>query len=182
LIKGIEAVRNPKIENYYAVREEHKDGTPHYHVLMKFPKSCKVNIKNPRKFDIGGYHCNIQATRNRLAAWRYLHKPDGKSKHIGGDLKQPHTIQKEQKMDWWPKAVEFTNRSIFEEEFKRYAPRKFILNFNNIRGYMDHTFTPVIEKYESPKMEGNWTIPNPIKNWVTENLTNTPRKCTNPNH
>ncbi|KAH0547967.1 hypothetical protein GP486_008292 [Trichoglossum hirsutum] len=61
------AIQSFNFAEYYAVREEYKDGTPHYHVLAEFKE--KPNIKNPRKFDIQNHHCNIQKTRNRLAAW-----------------------------------------------------------------------------------------------------------------
>ncbi|KAI9769310.1 MAG: hypothetical protein M1839_003761 [Geoglossum umbratile] len=63
-IKGLKAVHNPKVQNYYAIRELHKDSTTHFHVLIELPK--KIHFWNPRKCNIGGYHCNIQRTRNVL--------------------------------------------------------------------------------------------------------------------
>lgn len=55
-----------KFEQYYAVQEEHQDGTPHFHILGEW--SSKKNIKSPKHFDIGTYHPNIGRTKNRLAA------------------------------------------------------------------------------------------------------------------
>jgi len=53
-------------------RELHQDGSPHIHVLLFFPK--RKEIKNARAFDIGGFHCNIQATKNPKQALQYLLK------------------------------------------------------------------------------------------------------------
>src|SRR5579862_168395 len=105
-IASLEAIVNPKIKEYYAVQELHKDKMPHYHVLVHFSKKTsngskyQVNIKDPRKFDIKGYQCNIQKTRNDLTAWRYLYKWKGESTYVGGTLKKPKSMAKETKAEW----------------------------------------------------------------------------------
>ena len=95
LIRGIEKLG---FEQYYVVLEQHKDNTPHYHVLREW--STKKNIKGARHFDIDGYYPNISKTKNRLAAWRYFHKADNRLTHIGGDIEMPRSIKKDLKDDF----------------------------------------------------------------------------------
>ena len=54
--------------------EQHKDGTPHLHCVLKFIK--KVDIRSECYFDINGYHPNIQTTKNINASINYI-KKDG---------------------------------------------------------------------------------------------------------
>jgi hypothetical protein len=63
-VAAIEKFENLSFEDFYTVKEEHKNRTPHYYVLGNFSK--KLNIKNPRKFDIGEYYYNIRKTKNQL--------------------------------------------------------------------------------------------------------------------
>lgn len=64
------------IEEYFCVRETHKDpGTCPYHLHVWFKTVNKPNIKNPRYFDIDGYHPNI-GKKNRAWIWNYLKKQD----------------------------------------------------------------------------------------------------------
>ena len=55
-------------------KENHEDGTPHLHSVIKFQK--KVDIRNETFFDIQGYHPNIQTTKNINASINYC-KKDG---------------------------------------------------------------------------------------------------------
>jgi hypothetical protein len=54
--------------------ENHKDGTPHLHAVIKFDK--KIDIKKETYFDFKGYHPNIQTTKNINASINYI-KKDG---------------------------------------------------------------------------------------------------------
>ncbi|KAH0566381.1 hypothetical protein GP486_000203 [Trichoglossum hirsutum] len=142
------AIQSFNFAEYYTVREEYKDRTPHYYVLAEFKE--KPNIKNSRKFNIQNHHCNIQKTRNRLATWRYLHKKDGSSKYVGGTLKASKTIKKDMKDDFWSDAVQINNDDIFVTEFKRNVPKEFILSYCNISAYRRDTFVPKQYDYEPP--------------------------------
>lgn len=54
--------------------EAHADGTPHLHAAVWFKR--KVQITNPRIFDIEGFHPSIESTRNWSASVTYV-KKDG---------------------------------------------------------------------------------------------------------
>jgi len=52
--------------------EQHEDGTPHLHAVLKFVK--KVDIRSEKYFDIEGFHPNIQTTKNINASINYIKK------------------------------------------------------------------------------------------------------------
>lgn len=63
--------------------EAHSDGTPHVHAYLRL--SNKRCFRDPRAFDIDGYHANIQPCRNPKHWLNYLRKED-KSPGLDGDL------------------------------------------------------------------------------------------------
>lgn len=52
--------------------ETHQDGNKHLHVFVSFTK--KKNIRNPRRWDIEGYHPNIQSAKSKDRAREYAMK------------------------------------------------------------------------------------------------------------
>lgn len=42
--------------------EKHEDGSPHLHAFIQFGR--RKNVKDCKYFDFGGYHFNVQATKN----------------------------------------------------------------------------------------------------------------------
>lgn len=164
----VAAIDKFKFEHYYAVREDHKDGTPHYHVIGEW--STKKNIKNPRFFDIQKFHPNIGRTRNRLAAWRYLHKTKGRSVHVGGDMPEPQGLKREVKDEFWKEIVNVKDRRHFISRFREEAPRDLILHYSNIRAYADDEFKVDVPEYTTPKLSGIWDLPDSITEWVEDNL------------
>ncbi|OMJ13215.1 Replication-associated protein A, partial [Smittium culicis] len=60
------------VETYIVARELHSDGTPHIHAYLKVKKT--INSKNPRYFDIKGYHGNYDSCRNPKNVMKYVMK------------------------------------------------------------------------------------------------------------
>lgn len=54
--------------------EQHQDGNNHLHAYIEYTK--RLNIKNPRKFDMEGLHPNITSCRNIMASINYCIKED----------------------------------------------------------------------------------------------------------
>jgi hypothetical protein len=52
--------------------ESHQDGTPHVHVFLQLEN--KFNCKNPRFWDLEGFHGNYQAARVPIDVLRYVQK------------------------------------------------------------------------------------------------------------
>lgn len=68
---------NEKLKNltYYVISQEvHEDGNLHLHALVCL--ASRLDIRSERYFDVGGFHPNIQATRNKEASKTYI-KKDG---------------------------------------------------------------------------------------------------------
>ncbi|QVH35918.1 replication initiation protein [Diaporthe pseudophoenicicola DNA virus 1] len=166
----VAAIEKFKFDQYYAVREDHKDGTPHYHVIGEW--TAKKNIKNPRFFDIQKFHPNIGRTRNRLAAWRYVHKTKGRSTHVGGDMPEPVGIRREAKDDFWKEAVTIKDRDTFISRFRQEAPRDLIVHYSNVKAYADDEFKVEAPEYCTPELSGYWDLPEEITEWVEENIKN----------
>jgi Geminivirus rep protein central domain. len=132
--------------------------------------STKKNIKNARYFDIGAYHPNIGTTRNKLAAWRYLHKKNNKSVHVGGNMAMPRTVKRDIKDDFWSEAVQIDDREKFIQRFKTEAPKEFILHYTSVKLYLTDVFCPVDTEYDPPHLTGIWDVPEPMIRWKRENL------------
>jgi len=59
-------------ESYVGAREEHKDGTPHIHVLICC--GAKFNIRDERYFDVEGFHGNYCSTTSVRSTRAYIKK------------------------------------------------------------------------------------------------------------
>nr|WPR18683.1 MAG: replication polyprotein [Chemarfal virus 13] len=64
--------RSPK--HVIVCSETHEDGTFHRHAYVNY--DGRINITNPRNFDFGSFHPNIQSCRN-VEAWKNYVKKDG---------------------------------------------------------------------------------------------------------
>lgn len=62
------------VTDWIIAKENHEDGTPHYHVLLRF--LVPFRTKNPRAFDVLGEHPNVQGARDPSKVAEYL-KKDG---------------------------------------------------------------------------------------------------------
>jgi hypothetical protein len=66
----------PNIGDYYVARETHKESKENpYHLHIWFELTQKPNFKNPKCFDIDGFHPNI-GNKKRNWIWNYLKKQD----------------------------------------------------------------------------------------------------------
>lgn len=54
--------------------EKHEDGSPHLHAYLIYTR--KLNIKDPKHFDVLTFHCNVQAVKDRDDWLKYI-KKDG---------------------------------------------------------------------------------------------------------
>ena len=61
-------------EKYLVCEQSYDDGTPHFHVILVYPK--RKQIYSPDYYDYLGVHPNIQTMRNMKAALDYVYKED----------------------------------------------------------------------------------------------------------
>ena len=77
MLKLFDLIDNaPPVRVLIVCREEHADGTPHYHVFVQFIGRLVVNDANAFDYSFNDveYHCNIQAARSARAVVKYLLK------------------------------------------------------------------------------------------------------------
>lgn len=63
---------NTKPQDVLVAKEAHQDGTPHFHIFLRFP--ARLDIINQREFDFGPYHPNIQSARSPKKVIAYCTK------------------------------------------------------------------------------------------------------------
>ena len=61
-------------EKYLVCEETYENGTPHFHVILMYPKRKDITIQS--YYDYLGIHPNIQVMRNMKAALDYVYKED----------------------------------------------------------------------------------------------------------
>lgn len=71
-------LNSPQCHSWFAAREYHQDGTPHYHILVKFNK--RRTFRDEREFDFLGHHPRIGAVRDVHNYFRYLSNPEKPSR------------------------------------------------------------------------------------------------------
>jgi len=78
-------LRHTGVEEYQSAREQHKDGSYHIHVYVRYSK--RLDVCNTRYFDIEfegrGYHPNIQGCKNRGKWLEYIAKGTDTSVDVG---------------------------------------------------------------------------------------------------
>lgn len=85
------------IVQYVIGKEEHKEddavlGKYHLHAVIRY--QCKINVKDPKFFDLMGFHCNIQAARNFQAAAQYAKKDGDYIENVEFDHSNPVNYRK----------------------------------------------------------------------------------------
>lgn len=65
-------LRRPK--NYIICQQTYIDGQPHFHVILIY--STRMDIRDPRYFDVLGLHPHFEPMRNMKAALQYVQKQD----------------------------------------------------------------------------------------------------------
>ena len=89
----------------------------------------------------------------------------------------PKAVQKEMKDDFWADAVEIKDRSEFLTLMKATVPHELILSYNNVKSYMNDTFTPTAQEYKQPVLDGIWDIPEELLDWKKKYLDRPFSKC-----
>jgi len=61
-----------KPQDVLVAKEAHADGTPHFHVFLRFP--ARIDILSANAFDFQGHHCNAQSARSPKKVIQYCVK------------------------------------------------------------------------------------------------------------
>lgn len=138
--------------------EQHQDGSDHRHAYVRFNR--RIDLRNPRDFDIMGFHCNVQRCQNP-EAWKNYIRKDGEF------------------MEWSDNAPEEDNpfelaRTLpYEQYFER--TRKKQISFQYARNAWDHAQSELnqITLYDDPNFALNLPLIEPLQCFnLSTQLTN----------
>ena len=148
---------------WIVARELHQSGIPHYHVLIEFKK--RMQTRNPRKFDIDGYHPNWKFVRT--TPWKmhdYVCKQgDIKFSSLERPLELPNT--KPELDVVWGTIVNQETKPDFLAKMKECVPKHYVTAYNNVAAYasahykeemMDYTSPDVVADEETTKAMAIW--------------------------
>ena len=122
------------MKEYCISKELHQNGDPHIHALIKF--ADKFRSRNPRVFDIEGFHPNIQGCRSPKASFEYIRKDGDFITNIGykrtyGDLMRENDTGEE-----------------FMKAAKKEMPRDYVLNHEKLEYFCNKNYRAEREVYQ----------------------------------
>lgn len=172
LLQGIIAALPPnRLEWAVVCVEHHEDGTPHLHASLGF--TSKLDIRNEAKFDIAGFHPNIQPTSSVDNANKYLEKEDNDVLRYG-NVPEPGT--KKRKIDYGAVIDSSSSSTEFIANLERVDPRMVITSFSSVLAFAQHRFKPCEIVYESPYTIADFPfVPPEFTDWISEYFVQ-PRK------
>lgn len=151
-------------------RETHADGGTHLHAFVDFGR--KVDIRDPRRFDVDGFHPNIQPCgRTPQKMLDYAIK-DGNV--VAGGLSPILDDNVSTAGDVWSRIAHAASVDEFWDLVRELAPRALCCNFNSLRAYAEWHYRPPAVAYEHPAAVQLSTAGVPeLDEWVRDNLSGT---------
>lgn len=127
-------------------REDHADGGTHLHAFVDFGE--RYFTSDPRRFDVSGYHPNIQPCgRTPGTMYDYAIK-DGDV--VYGGLERPGREDVLGSGNVWDRIVDAQTAGEFWDLVRALAPRVLLTNFNSLRGYVEWKYKPEVAPYVTP--------------------------------
>jgi len=143
---------------YIIAKEQHQDGSPHYHAYARFPS--KKNTTNQHFFDLNGCHPNIQSPRQRKSVIAYISKSDPEPIRYG--MEPP-------RRGYGDIARTASSASNYMQLVAENYPRDVALNHDRLLSYSITLFRKEEPPYEDPGRE--FSLPLELIDWKLENLT-----------
>ncbi|KAK6335333.1 hypothetical protein TWF696_009922 [Orbilia brochopaga] len=164
-------VKKFDFSRYKLVREFHADGDPHFHCLAILQK--KIDITNPRHYDIKGYHADIRPVRDFEKSNKYLSKEG--STFIGGE--EDLCSKKEQTKRLWAEGWALQTSTERLAHIQQHFPKEGIVHFTNISKWASSAEEEKEKMPYQPKYD-TWRVRlNPeICDWLEKNMYEKPGK------
>lgn len=153
---------------YLVASERHEDGGNHIHAYGEWNE--RFETRNERAFDVAGYHPNVQPARSKRAVLKYVAK-DGNT--IGNiQLSGPATVN----------YGELIERSRGTDDLIREVvasdPRRAVFGLERLKEFGDYWYGRPDTRYEPPDGLREFTVPEPLTEWVRDELPKTDRPKT----
>ena len=128
------------MKEYCICKELHQSGEPHIHALIKFADVFRS--RNPRVFDIQGFHPNIKNCRSPEAVFVYVRK--------GGDFITDIGYKKRTYGDF---LRENDTKEDFMKAAKKEMPRDYVLNHEKLEYFCNTYYRQEREVYQPRYLE-----------------------------
>jgi hypothetical protein len=131
VVAGLRAidVGMPRVAEVLVSRELHASGAAHYHAYLKY--SSRINVRDMKKWDLGGVHPCIKTVSDWKGWVRYVMK-DGDFVNDGVDLSDVNELSKKEKANAWSKAIELVKTSCKAEDgyavLMKAQPQQWLVN------------------------------------------------------
>lgn len=155
-------------------REDHADGGTHLHAFVDFGR--RVNIRDPRRFDVEGFHPNIQPCgRTPQKMLDYAIK-DGDV--VAGGLDPTIDTAIQGPSDVWSRIANAPTVDEFWDLARELAPRALLCNHQSLRAYAEWHYRPEAVAYQHPDTLQLSTAGVPgLDEWVRDNLSGNGTWC-----
>lgn len=162
------------IDALVVVAETHEDGSPHIHATVLYKQ--KLNIKNPRDFDLGNIHPHIHnapvTTGNFSDFAHYLDKEDQQPILFGrvAELLAGKDAVKRKRDDIMAEILEeCTGRDDFLKRVRTAVPYEFVKFHSAFESYATKYYPEPAPSFILPE-DWKFNPTPPLDQWVTENL------------
>ncbi|ANC51567.1 RepA [Faeces associated gemycircularvirus 14] len=156
-------------------RENHADGGIHLHAFVDFGK--RVDIRDNRRFDVGGFHPNIAPCgRTPQKMLDYAIK-DGDV--VAGGLNPILDVSDAETDSIWHRIANAPSVDEFWAITRELAPRALLCNHQSLRAYAEWHYRPVATRYEHPHglLLRTDHVPQ-LDEWVRDNLSGSSKSYT----
>lgn len=167
-IQGLQSIPHSEFLLFGKVAQEtHEDGSLHLHAILGFSK--KIRIRDERYFDLhfgdDCYHGNYQGCKSVKNSLAYIDKEGGPSASFG-------EIPSSHKATAYARALASSKSADeFYQQLLATAPRDAVLYGDRIRDFGQHYFGGTqLPGFEPRRSLGDFRVPTPITDWVTENV------------
>lgn len=127
-------------------REDHADGGVHLHAFVDFGR--RVNLRDARRFDVDGYHPNIQPCgRTPQKMLDYAIK-DGDV--VAGALSPSIRDLISRTDNVWARIADAASVEEFWELVRELAPRALLCNHQSLRAYAEWHYRPLLLHTSTP--------------------------------
>lgn len=145
-----------QIEYAVVAEEQHQDGSPHLHCLIRFLQ--RVNYSSAEFADfIGGSHGNYQAARNIPATLRYVTKGGN---YVVHGAAPPITPLAKSKNSVFNEIAEKLNTGATLASIKMEYPGAYLIHYSKIQTY--HSFVQLERRLQMKKIWNGCQIPDPL--------------------
>lgn len=158
-------------EGIIASKEQHQDGTNHYHILITYDKP--IRIRRSSFFDHYNCHPNIQSrVRNTRDVWNYVSKYGDIYKY--GIYNEPPAGKQKGYSEILNEA---TNSTDFLRLVRDNRPRDFILNYDRLQQTAQELFRAEPPEYTTPE-NYRFNIPLELQAYLDTEFQSTDRPRT----